>query len=120
MGPVCEAIRFASAQVKELTSRHIPDVLRSAGSSSCSVHVPWHMTVDTSLHPPVSCIRVLSVPVLVLVVPPVEVDVERHDAAGNHARDQSPEDRNQKKSQQTSQKWINRPQTHEWVHLSQC
>lgn len=53
-------------------------------------------TAQATGQPPVSCICVLSVPVLVLVVPPVEVDVERHDAAGDHACDQSPEERNRK------------------------
>ncbi len=32
----------------------------------------------------------LSVPVLMLKVPAVEIDVERHDAARRHAGDQSP------------------------------
>lgn len=37
-----------------------------------------------------------SVPVLMLVVPPIEINVECHNAAGDHARDQRPEERGNK------------------------
>lgn len=42
-----------------------------------------------------------SIPVLVLVVPAVEVYVERHDAAGRHASDQSPEGRTEEQNGRT-------------------
>lgn len=39
-----------------------------------------------------------SVPVLMLLVPPIEINVECHDASGDHARDQGPvEEKEQKK-----------------------
>lgn len=54
----------------------------------CSVDATWPM--DAGLVPPQPSLKPASVPALVLIVPPVEVDVESHDAAGHHARDQSP------------------------------
>lgn len=70
-----------------------------------------------------------SVPVLVLVVPAVEVYVERHDAAGRHASDQSPAGRTQQqdgrargegRSAEHTEESINalRTSANMWVHSS--
>lgn len=61
------------------------------------VHSRMHPLLSLLFFSPLSVLLVLvlstSVPVLVLVVPAVEVYVERHNAAGCHASDQSPEGR---------------------------
>lgn len=51
----------------------------------------------------------LSVAALVLVVPPVEVDVESHDAAGHHASDQSPAEGNRMFATSTIGAFTKRP-----------
>lgn len=52
---------------------------------------------SSPLHPLLVLKLSTSVPVLVFVVPAVEVYVERHNAAGRHASDQGPESRAHKK-----------------------
>lgn len=77
------------------------------GSSAAQLS---HWLVGVSLNTPhclLLCGSVLcSVPVLMLVVPPVEIDVKCHDTARGHACDQSPEEQqNHEKKVQKSIKF---------------
>lgn len=70
-------------------------------SPASQIHSRMHHLLSLLFLSPLSVLLFLmlstSVPVLVFVVPAVEVYVERHDAAGRHASDQSPAGRAHKK-----------------------
>lgn len=53
-----------------------------------------HWLADVRLAPAGTLVP--SVPVVMLIVPPVEIDIKCHDTARGHARDQSPEEQQKK------------------------
>ncbi len=63
------------------------------GSSAAQLgHWLLGISLNSPYLPPAVWICLSSVPVLMLVVPPVEIDVKCHDTARDHARDQGPEE----------------------------